>query len=63
MSTLFVDRRDIHIEHDSGALVIRDRGERIATVPLAPSPGCSCAAAPSSPPACCQPWASAALAS
>jgi CRISPR-associated protein Cas1 len=36
MSTLFVDRRDIHIEHDSGALVIRDRGERIATVPLAP---------------------------
>ena len=36
MSTLFVDRRDIHLEHDSGALVIRDRGERIATVPLAP---------------------------
>lgn len=36
MSTLFVDRRDIHLEHDAGALVIRDRGERIATVPLAP---------------------------
>ena len=36
MSTLFVDRRDIHLEHDAGALVVRDRGERIATVPLAP---------------------------
>ena len=36
MSTLFVDRRDIHLEHDAGALVIRDRGERLATVPLAP---------------------------
>ena len=36
MSTLFVDRRDIHLEHDDGALVIRDHGERIATVPLAP---------------------------
>lgn len=36
MSTLFVDRRDIQIEHDSGALIIRDRGQRIATVPLAP---------------------------
>ncbi len=36
MSTLFVDRRDIHLEHDAGALVIRDRGERIGTVPLAP---------------------------
>ncbi|MCB1975233.1 MAG: CRISPR-associated endonuclease Cas1 [Burkholderiaceae bacterium] len=36
MSTLFVDRRDIHLEHDAGALVVRDRGERLATVPLAP---------------------------
>jgi len=36
VSTLFVDRRDIHLEHDSGALIIRDHGERIATVPLAP---------------------------
>ena len=36
MSTLFVDRRDIHLEHDDGALVIRDRGVRIATIPLAP---------------------------
>ena len=37
MSTLFVDRRDIALEHDSGALIIRDGGERIATVPQAPS--------------------------
>lgn len=36
MSSLFIDRRDIQLEHDSGALVIRDRGERIATIPLAP---------------------------
>ncbi len=36
MSTLFVDRRDIQLEHDAGALIIRDHGERIATVPLAP---------------------------
>ncbi|WHZ09650.1 MAG: CRISPR-associated protein Cas1 [Burkholderiaceae bacterium] len=36
MSTLFVDRRDIELEHDDGALVIRDRGTRIGTVPLAP---------------------------
>lgn len=36
MSTLFIDRRDIQIEHDAGALIVRDRGERIATVPLAP---------------------------
>ena len=36
MSTLFVDRRDIQLEHDAGALIVRDRGERIATVPLAP---------------------------
>lgn len=36
MSTLFVDRRHIALEHDSGALIIRDGGERIATVPLAP---------------------------
>ena len=36
MSTLFVDRRHIALEHDSGALIIHDDGERIATVPLAP---------------------------
>ena len=36
MSTLFVDRRDIELEHDDGALVVRDRGVRIGTVPLAP---------------------------
>lgn len=39
MSSLFVDRRDAHLEFDAGALVFRDHsagGERIGTVPLAP---------------------------
>lgn len=39
MSTLFVDRRDAHLEFDAGALVFREgdkHGERIGTVPLAP---------------------------
>lgn len=36
MSTLFVDRRDIELEIDAGALVVRDHGARIGTVPLAP---------------------------
>lgn len=36
MSSLFIDRRDIQLEHDSGALIIRANGQRIATVPLAP---------------------------
>ena len=43
MSSLFVDRRDAHLEFDAGALVFRDssdtqgaRGARIGTVPLAP---------------------------
>lgn len=39
MSSLFVDRRDAHLEFDAGALVFRDNGkegERIGTVPLAP---------------------------
>lgn len=38
MSSLFVDRRDVHLEFDAGALVFRDHGtngERIGTVPLA----------------------------
>ena len=33
MSSLFVDRRDVHLEFDAGALVFRDNGtngERIA---------------------------------
>ena len=39
MSSLYVDRRDAHLEFDAGALVFRDNGaggERIGTVPLAP---------------------------
>lgn len=39
MSSLFVDRRDAHLEFDAGALVFREgdkHGERIGTVPLAP---------------------------
>ena len=60
MSTLFVDRRDIHLEHDAGALVIRDRGERIGTVPLAPITRFFCAAASPCKPACWATWASAA---
>lgn len=39
MSSLFVDRRDAHMEMEAGALVFRDQrkdGERIGTVPLAP---------------------------
>lgn len=36
MSTLFIDRRDVQLEHDAGALIIRSDGQRLATVPLAP---------------------------
>lgn len=42
MTTLFIDRRGIAIEHDSGALIFREQasaggcGARLATVPLAP---------------------------
>lgn len=37
MTSLFVDRRDVHLQFDAGALVFRDdEGERIGTVPLAP---------------------------
>ncbi|MFT4256102.1 MAG: CRISPR-associated endonuclease Cas1 [Pseudoxanthomonas sp.] len=36
MTSLFVDRRDVHLELDAGALVFRDNGERVGTVPLAP---------------------------
>ena len=36
MSSLFVDRRGVHLELDAGALVFRESGERIGTVPLAP---------------------------
>ncbi|MEW5782692.1 MAG: CRISPR-associated endonuclease Cas1 [Pseudomonadota bacterium] len=36
MSSLFVDRRGAHLELESGAIVFRENGERIGTVPLAP---------------------------
>lgn len=36
MSTLFVDRRDVHLELESGAIVFRENGERVGTVPIAP---------------------------
>lgn len=35
MSSLFVDRRGITLEHEPGALVFREHGERIGTVPIA----------------------------
>ena len=36
MSSLFVDRRGIEIEVEGGALVFREQGERVGTVPIAP---------------------------
>ncbi|WP_126443801.1 CRISPR-associated endonuclease Cas1 [Sulfuricystis multivorans] len=36
MSSLFVDRRGAHLELESGAIVFRENGERIGTVPIAP---------------------------
>ncbi|MFN3595509.1 MAG: CRISPR-associated endonuclease Cas1, partial [Thiobacillaceae bacterium] len=36
MSSLFIDRRGVHLQLDAGALVFRENGERIGTVPLAP---------------------------
>lgn len=36
MTSLYVDRRDIDLELDGEALVFRENGERIGTVPLAP---------------------------
>jgi len=36
MTSLFVDRRDVHMQLDAGALVFRENGERIGCVPLAP---------------------------
>ena len=36
MSSLFVDRRDVYLELESGAIVFRENGERIGTVPIAP---------------------------
>lgn len=36
MSSLYVDRRDVHLQHDSGAIAFYENGQRSATVPLAP---------------------------
>ena len=36
MSSLFVDRRDVHLELEAGAIVFRENGQRIGTVPIAP---------------------------
>lgn len=36
MSSLYIDRRGIELESDGEALVFRENGERIGTVPLAP---------------------------
>ncbi|GIX36645.1 MAG: CRISPR-associated endonuclease Cas1 1 [Lysobacteraceae bacterium] len=36
MSSLIVDRRGVHLALESGAIVFRENGERIGTVPLAP---------------------------
>jgi CRISPR-associated protein Cas1 len=36
MSSLFVDRRGVELEMESGAIVFRENGERIGTVPIAP---------------------------
>ncbi|MDP1606420.1 MAG: CRISPR-associated endonuclease Cas1 [Rhodocyclaceae bacterium] len=36
MTSLFVDRRAVQLEMESGAIVFRENGERIGTVPIAP---------------------------
>lgn len=36
MSSLYIDRRGVEIEADGEALVFRENGERVGTVPLAP---------------------------
>lgn len=36
MTSLFVDRRGVQLELDAGALIFRENGERIGTVPIAP---------------------------
>lgn len=36
MTSLFVDRRKVHLELEAGALVFRENGLRVGTVPLAP---------------------------
>ena len=36
MTSLYVDRRDVLLKHDAGAIVFYENGQRSATVPLAP---------------------------
>ena len=36
MTSLFVDRRGVHLELESGAIIFRESGERVGTVPIAP---------------------------
>ena len=36
MASLYVDRRDVHLRQDAGAIAFYENGERSATVPLAP---------------------------
>lgn len=36
MASLYVDRRDVHLKQDDGAIAFYENGERTATVPLAP---------------------------
>lgn len=36
MSSLYVDRRAVHLQHDAGAIAFYENGQRSATVPLAP---------------------------
>ena len=36
MASLYVDRRDVHLRQDAGAIAFYENGERTATVPLAP---------------------------
>ncbi|MBS7350530.1 MAG: CRISPR-associated endonuclease Cas1 [Comamonas sp.] len=36
MTSLYVDRRDVYLQHDAGAIAFFENGQRSATVPLAP---------------------------
>jgi CRISPR-associated protein Cas1 len=36
MSTLYIDRKNVHLEYGADALVFHENGERIGTIPLAP---------------------------
>jgi|SRR5690625_29287 len=36
MTSLFIDRRSTELEYHSGAIIFRNKGERIGTIPMAP---------------------------